>query len=388
MEGTNSPSILDIMDQIRAKNGQPSSTSSQKAVQPRGVAINAQKAIDEISDSKTRNFVQDFLTKEVKAPDLTNLRMVSFASKVGELRNTMTLTLNMIEANPIQRVTDLQVRFRERKVGEGVAQFFNIEDTFAPEVYSNRPVRDNTLGFAGQKVKIRMFAQEIGKQSPIESVNERQQQIEDAYNRIRRLFNKKIISNTEIKAETAGNIPQPGGFLTRSTAYNLALGSASDLTSALIEGRANAIYNLNSEQAYGLTPLVALCNGSQIGKIRDLMISRYPGETSTAALELTRGLLSKFASVNVPEGMFKPFLPEPGLPILFIYEPDLPSGTCLLFDPNQPQIGKMQLMGMFGPWALERPTEDLTTIDYIWDDLTLIDHLVESRAVITGLNNS
>ena len=195
-----------------------------------------------------------------------------------------------------------------------------------------------------------------------------------------------LLSNTEVKAENAANIPQWGGFITRSTSYNLA--TSGDLTNALIQGRVDAI--ANNADAQGLSydvPIMALCHPGQLAKIEDLMIARYPGQHSIAQESLNAMLQAGLPNLNMAPNQMAVYKPRPGRPILFIGDSQLPSGYCVFFVPNLPKLGKFQMMGSFGPWVLERPTADLKRILYVFDAATLIDPLVPSRAVLSGLNN-
>jgi hypothetical protein len=296
----------------------------------------------------------------------------------------------MLEANRVQRVTDFQVRIRERRIGQSTAQFFNMNfDAFAPEAQSWYPQRTNTTGFLGNQLNIRIIGEELATQSPVQPVDIIQQEIEFEMIRIRRAMEQYMLWNQEVTAEVAAVPPQWGGFINRSTVYNTAY-SASDFTNAIIQTQVNNIANITNPEGMGYVELVCLCPFAQLAKIRDLMISRYPGTQydsySTEQSELGKRL-SKEAGLY-PEA-FKFYKPDPGTAILFIGSPLLQAAaanTAIFFDPSQPQLGKMQLMGSYGPWVVERPTAALTTLLYVFDNATLIDNLRESRAVVTGIN--
>ena len=65
-------------------------------------------------------------------------------------------------------------------------------------------------------------------------------------------------------------------------------------------------------------------------------------------------------------------------------EPQLPTGTTIIFDADQPRLAKMRLMGQLGPWFLTRPTEKLQTKNVMFDLFSLEDPLVDTRAVISN----
>lgn len=374
-------SSMDIIDRIRNKNSGNSPTG--KKVFPKYPLM---KVIDSIDNPQTKAAMLDFFTKELKSPDLFDVRITSMDPRARVLRNEATVFSNILELNPVFRTRDLQIQFRERRIGSDVAQMFNPNDALPGEAQSDRALRTNTLGFLGNVLKVRWLAQELGEQSEISAEDPRALEVDDELVRIRRTRNSKLLSNTEVTAETAGFVPQPGGFLTRSTLYNVA--AAGDLTNALIQGRVNAIANRTSPEAYGDVPLIALSgSASQLGVVEDLMVARYPGESSVDWGQTTAALRRRVASVNVPEEMTAVYRPRPGMPVLFVHEPQLASDTVLFFDPAQPQLARFQMMGQFGPWVVERPTENILYMLLAFDAFSLLDHIIESRAVITGLNS-
>jgi hypothetical protein len=379
----------DLVEQLVAKKHNRAVRPSAQEFKPMDLG----KAIGTIESSATREWLTDKITKDLKSTDISSLRLVSLADKTAELRNQQTVFLNMLEANPVQRVTDFQMRFRERRLGQNVASFFNLnQDAFAPEAVSNRPSRTNTLGFMGNALNIRIIAQELGAQSPVQPVDLVQEEIEFEITRIRRAMNAALLVNQEVVSESAGNTaPQPGGFVNRSTLYNTALGVKGDFTNAIIQSAQDQIANAGNPEGISYNvPLVCLCPLGQISKIRDLMISRYPGENSQAALETQAELRARFAQVGIAPYQMKSYQPDPGQAILFIAEPILQNvqpGTAIFFDPTQPMLAQFQINGQYGPWALERPTAALTTLLYTFNGFSLMDPLVESRSVVTNLNS-
>jgi len=371
----------DFINGVKAANGAAGQSAPNKAS-----GIPLEKAIKSLP-YHMQDMAETMFRKELRSPDLSSIRLISLEKQATELANKQTVFLNICESNGIERVTDFQHRFRERNIGSDAAEFFNPNGDFAAEAESNRPTRDNTLGFLGNQLNIRLIAEELASQSPIARTNLVQEEVEHELIRIRRKMNSALISNTEIKAENAANIPQWGGFITRSTLYNLA--TSGDLTNALIQGRVDAI--ANNADAQGLTydaPIMALCHPGQLSKIEDLMIARYPNaQHSIAQEQLNAMLMAGLPNLGIAPQQMAVYKPRPGRPVLFIGESQLPSGYCVFFVPNLPKLGKFQMMGSFGPFVLERPTADLKRIIYCFDAATLVDPLVESRAVLSGLNN-
>lgn len=391
MEGAANLNSYDMLEGLIARKQNRAPSAATKA-RP----INLEKAIwddkpdadGNVNSAATKQLLYNVLTKDLKSPDLQSLRLISLADKMAELRNGQTVGLNIIESNPVQRVTDFQVRFRERRLGFQTTQWVNLNvDTFAAEAQSNYPARTNTLGFLGNQLNIRLIGQELAAQSPIQPVDIVQQEIEFEVTRIRRDVAKYVLYNGEVAAEVAGTPPQPGGLINRSTVYNVTLSTASDLTNALIQSAVDSIANAASPEGLGYNvELVCLTTSTQLAKIRDLMISRYPGTNANTYLDEQSMLRSRFSEVGIAPNQMKSYQPDPGLPILFIFDPLLPANTIMFFEPNQPQLGKFQINGQYGPWAIERPTAALTTLLYVFDGFTLIDNLRESRYILNNVN--
>lgn len=372
----------DIIQSVKANQpgGGRSSQEPSKVIK-----FAAQQAIDSIQDSTSRKMVQQLIEKEVQSPDLSNIRLVSFAPRFAELRNEMTVLYNILEANEIARVTDFQTKFFERRIGFDLANPFNPNGALPGEAQSNTPARTNTLGFIGNQLKIRFIAEELALQSPVNSLSEKARQIDDELVRIRRGINARLLVNTEQTSEAPASIPAPGGFITRSTSYNTVV--AGDLTNNIIQSNVRAIANLASAEGYGYSQLVCLLGGdSQLSVVRDLMINRYPGQNWLANDAMCADLARRLANVDVPTDQMMGYQPNPGRPVLFCYEPQMPTDTAFFFDPMQPQLAKFQMMGSMGPWALERPTPELLYLYVVFDAWTLQDHLIPSRSVVRGLN--
>lgn len=339
-------------------------------------------------DNKARDQVRNIIEKDLKSPDINVLRINSTADRIPELANDETIFTNIAEMNGVVPCTDLHVSFREKRIGSDAANWINMNvGTISDEAYLNRPSRKNTIGFAGNKIDIKLITSELGKQSPVDPTDLMMEEVDFELIRIRRFFEQQLLSNTEVNTESTVAPTEPGGFITRSTLYNVS--TSGDLTNALIQARVDAIANPTSTEALGYNvPLVAFCPAVQLAKIRDLMASRYSAETNVTALGYQQKLMNMFAEKDMHPNAVQGYQPLPGHPILFLYNSLMPSGNVLFFDPRYPQLGKFSINGQYGPWVLERPTEAMTQLMYVFDGMTLVDHLVESRALLTGISTS
>jgi hypothetical protein len=355
---------------------------------PKIKKLNVLEALNSITDSQMLMAMQDLVCKAVESYDLTGIRFVSMYDQVATLANSECVYTDIIEKNGIVRSTDFQVRWREEQANPAATvQFFNLNAGLPNEAEMTRTVVGNTMGAYGNQINIRFIADELAAQSPIAPTDERAKQVNMQMVRMKRFRNSHMLSNTESKSEIIGDTPQWGGFLTRSTSYNTTFGTGTDLTSALIQTQVNSIANASSVNGLSYhRPLIALTTNSQIGKIRDLMIARFPGEKSNSYLDYQAQLENDFPGYDLPASMVRMYQADPGCSVAFVHEPQLASGATLFFDPTQPRIAKFQMMGQYGPWVLERPTPELTTLLCVFDFESLVDPLVVSRAALYGVN--
>lgn len=346
------------------------------------------KALQSITDPQMRDEVQTFVTKAVNSYDLTGIRFVSYYDQTAELANGETIFQDMLEANGIVRSTDFQIRWRENYANAlATVAFFNLNAGLPAEAAMARAVRGNTMGAFGNQLNIRFITSELASQSSIAPTDERAEQLKMQFVRMRRFSNQKLISNTEAISEMVGDTPQWGGMLTRSVDNRTVLGAASDLTAALIQSQVAAIANATSVQGLGYhVPLICLTTAAQIAVIRSLMIARFPGENSLAYREYQAQLEAIVPGVKIPADMVRFYQPDPGRSIAFVHEPQLDSGNALFFVPGLPKLAKFQMMNSLGPWVLERPTPELTSLLVAFDFQSLIDPLTASRASYSGLN--
>jgi hypothetical protein len=378
--------LVDLIEAV--KNAQGKGTASQE-VQKAMPSMMEPMPFEAIliksePDSSRREILKQMLVnvyKEVDAVDLGAVRIISLYPQIAQARNQETKTLNILESAPIWRSTDYQNRFPEERIGTETAIKFNLDQSSVlDELQSNLQSRTNTTGAVGQAVKISFMAEELAGQGPYRR-DELASQISFAMTRIRRTMNSMLISNVEQTNEAPNVIPQPGGLVTRSTANNLA--TSGNLTDALIKGRIDAMaatfgYDYLQEN------VVALTSASQIPVVRDLMINRYPGTDPMSMLQYDNVLMRRLKSVGVDVQMV--YMDDNGVVIPFIRETALPAGTTLFFDVRLPRLGKFQMLNQYGPFLLERPNTTLFSLLYMFDLFTLIDPLIESRAVLSGLS--
>ena len=349
--------------------------------------LNAEQALASITDKQAQHVMTERVIKAVQSTDLQGIRLVSLYDQVGELVNEQTIFRSIAEKNGTYRSTDYQIRWQEVYAGAGTVGFFNLNNnTNPPEDQMNRGVRTNTMGAYGWTLNLPFIVSELAGQSPVSPQDEKMREVRVGLAKMRRFSNTNLLSGDEVTSELNGN-SRWGGFINRSTSYNLNLAPGSNLTDAIIQGRVDAIANATSNNGLGYTrPLVALTTAAQIANIRALMIARFPGETSQSFYATQDMLESLGLKGLVQPAMTRVYQPDPGLPVVFINEPQLPSGYTIFFDPTQLQIAKFHMMGVPGPFVVERFTSTLSKLFVIFDFESLIDMLVPSRAVVSGLN--
>ncbi len=369
----------DVMEQVAKASNSPAKNKQISKPQ------NLEEALFKgITNEQARKAVYNQITKDLRSTDINGLRLVSLAGITDELANDEALFTMVCEANPVVPCSDLHVQWQEKRLGSDTADWINLNvDTFGSEAAANRPIRTNTIGFAGNSVSVRLLTQALSSQSPIDQANLVLEEIRFEAMRIRRFFEGKLLSNNEVVTEGLVSGTQPGGMITRSTLYNNSV--SGDLTNAAIQGRVDAIANAADPEGlgYGIPLMAMVSDSSQLPKVRDLMTTRYPGEASSDALAYQAKLQGMFAKAGMAPNQVKFYQPDPGSPVMFVYNPLMVADTVLYFDPRKPRLGKFQINGQYGMWAIERPTAALTNLVYCFDGMTLIDGPVEYRAVTT-----
>lgn len=326
--------------------------------------------------------IQPTITKLLRTPDVALLRMGSLSDRTAELRNERTPWLNWLETQPggVVRVTDLQHRFDERSLGMDEAELFDLEDELPGESKSYMVTNSNTVTAIGSVASATLLAQELTQQQARVSLLARE--IDDIIVRIRRKMNQILLANTEVKFENSGTVKQLGGFITRSTLNNTDCGG-SDLTRNLLQGAVDDIANDGSPQGLSYNVrLMGLTNARQIGVLRDIIISEYGGIDPMSRIQYEALLMQRVQAARMRiDGVFEPTIGSGGV-VPFFLDSQLPAGTTIIFDPDQPRVGKLFLMGQEGPYALQRPTDKLQTRTVVFDTVTLEDPLKSSRSVL------
>jgi hypothetical protein len=204
-------------------------------------------------------------------------------------------------------------------------------------------------------------------------------QVDDEIVRIRKQQNKTLLANTEVVSEAAGDVPQLGGMITRSTYAPIAAGG-SNLTNALLQQGVDQIAAL-----YGYDQLALFCTKGQLAVIRDLMINRFPGENSATHLQLMRELNPGGMALDTPV-VYQPY---PGVAIPCFYDLDMPAQTALLLKADFPRLAGMQFQGsgVNEVLMLARPIAALFDLVLVMSLFTLDDPQVNSRVVFSGLQS-
>lgn len=371
---------MEVVDQIEQMKNQPAGNPHKKFI------FTAEEGLAGITDKAAKSVITEYLVKAVQSTDLQGIRLVSLYDMVGKLANTQTVFRNIALKNGIYKSTDYQIRWQEQYAGAGGVQFFSLNNNTNPaEDQMNRGVRTNTMGAYGWTLNLPIIVSELAGQSPIAPQDIRMQEVMMGLVRMARFSNTNLLAGAEVTNETNGNA-RWGGFVTRSTAYNIALAPGSNLSNAIIQGRVDAIANNASNNGLGYNrPLCALTTAAQIAQIRDLMIARFPGENSQA-FYATQDMLESMGlkGLVLPE-QTRVYQPDPGIPVVFILESQLPEGTTIFFDPTQVQIAQFVMNGTLPPWSVERYTSTLNRLFVNFSFESLVDLLVPSRAVVTGV---
>ena len=374
----------DLFSRLKAAQGQEPDNTAQNSIK----AITLGEALEaEVPSAYTRQKIYEDVIlntlireKLIRTPDAANYRFASVYGQVGEKRNRQTPFLALLEAKGVEQVNDFQVDIREWNIGQDAAEVWNIENDLPSDAASARPKRTNTLTCVGNKLSTSLIVENIMQQQAQIDIMAREVDME--ITRIRRKMNALLLASVENKTEGQFGLPTLGGFVTRSTDYNLGVGGG-DLTRSLIQGRVDAIANNANAEGLGYDlPLLGITNARQLGVLRDIIISEYSGINPVSRIEYENILRAKLGAAADQVQMV--FECMPGGVVGFLSDSQLTSGTTVLFDYDQPRLAKMKLNGQFGPFVMTRPTEKLQTLNVCFDLFTLIDPIVASRAVLTG----
>jgi len=376
----NLAALSDVIDYIQGKQVSTETVEKQQApVYKSWDEILTDSIPDSVTRSKIDRLCKAYAFKDVTSVDMGPVRISSLYPIIAQIINLEFKLLKMLSAKAPYRVTDYQTRIPEENIGNDQVPFFNVDSALPPVAQSILTERTNTLGAQGQQIQVSFMASELAAQSPYRR-DELANQIAKAMVRINRSMNYQLWNAVESTGEAVGEVPQPGGFFTRSTANGQALGG-SNLTDAFI---ANAVNNMAAYFGYdGLDDIVAFTDQAQISVVRNLMINRYPGNNPMAKLEYDNELVAKVKSMGLP-AIQMIYEDNNGLVIPFIRDTQMPAGSTLIFKGGLPTLGLFQLQGNFGPFVIERPITNLYKLDVCFQLWTLVDPLQVSRAPMTG----
>lgn len=317
--------------------------------------------------------------KRLGSTDLNSIRVMSVSDQTPTIRNEETMLLNYFESKgKAPAIKDYQYKINERDPLTDVADVVNVESTtLFPSKQSLYASRFNTLTCLGNSLSMTIFADQIAKNNG--DLNEMEEQIRDQMWRMRRTWNRMLMNNTEQVVEVPTAKPQMGGLFTRSTLNAINAGGA-NFTNTLLQAGINSIaasLGYRREWMLWMTP-------AQSPVIRDLMINRFQGENSVAAMQTAQRLRSeRLAKFNVP--VEQVYEAAPGGVITCIYDGQMPSGTALLFDGSLPRMARFLMGGQEGPFVLYRPEVSLAEVVAVFDLATLDDPLKVSRVRYTNL---
>jgi len=321
--------------------------------------------------------------KQIGTVDIAALRIVTLSDRVAVQKRTETRFKDFLDAkNSSANLKDYQYRIIERNIGTQAADLFNMDSATLPAVLqSNYVQRYNTATAVGNTLKISYMAQNIaGLQGNAGDSSLFEDQVDDMITRILVKENQTLLSNVEVIAETAGQVPQLGGFITRSTANPISAGGGNFTNSLLQQGvdTIGALYN-------SMTQMALFCTKGQMAVIRDLMINRFPGENSATFRENVRAMYGSVDGVAKGLDTDVCYMPYPGVVVPVYYDYDMPANTAILFKADFPRVARMKFNGANGPHLLARPEATLFDLALIFDLFSLDDPQINSRVVYSSL---
>lgn len=326
----------------------------------------------------------EFCPKGIVTTDIGPVRIDSLFPGIALIENRDTPFLNGLESRPQYNATDYNFRIVEEDAGTDILPFFNLDGSMPPAYYATLDARYNTLGFLGQSIQVSWMTQNLGLMGPYNR-NEDADQLARAMNRIRRSKNQYAWANTRNSNETLPSVPQPGGFYSRSTTNVSAI--TGNLTDTIITGMVNQLATyFGYSQLKGR--LVLQVPRSQLAVIRNLLITRFPGTTAITNMEFTNLLKGQVSDYNFN-----------GYPIDFIYQDDngmiipvfcddqAPANVAIMWIADLPQLAGLSFRGSNGPHLVQLPIASFTSYVVVFDGFSIVDPLVVSRSVRTGVGS-
>lgn len=318
---------------------------------------------------------------DVTTTDLGPVRIDSLFPTINLVENRDHPFLNVLRSKPRFRATDYSIRIVEENAGTDILPFFNLDGAMPAVVDTALSARYNTLGAVGQAVKVSWMASELAQQGPYNR-DEDAAQLRAAMNRLDRSMNQYAWTNTEQTGEGAGQVPQPGGFYTRSTT-NVSDVVGSNLTDAIITDMVNdlgAVFGYN-----GLDDMVMCIPRNQLPIIRSLMINRFPGTTSLTKLAYDDILKAKQAAYGYPIDAI--YEDNNGKIIPMFVDDQLAQDVAILFRAKYPALAGFQWRGTFGPHLVQLPIALFTSYAVLFDIMSIVDPLTVSRSTRTSVGS-
>lgn len=320
--------------------------------------------------------------KNIGTTDITNFRVICLSDRVVDQRNDQTYFMDFMNArNGSVDLTDYQYKIVERSIGSQYSAPFNMDAALPAAVQSTNKVRFNTATALGDTIMISFMAQNIASmQGNPGGTKLFEDEVDFEITRIRKQMNKMLMSNTEVVSEALGQVPQLGGFFTRSVTAPISA-AGGNLTNGLLTSASEQIRAL-----YGNVQVALFVTAGQLAIIRDLMINRFPGSTSVDHLNYMRQLFGE-AGMAADSALYTQvvYQPYPGKVIPVYYDPDIPANTGIMFRMDLPRIARMKFNGQVGPHLLARPEATLYDRALVFDLFSLDDPKTDSRVLLQNL---
>lgn len=339
---------------------------------------------ESFATSKEREDFKKFLGqsgiyKDLNTTDLGPVRITSLYDPISKIVNPETKFYNVLDAKPMEQVTDYQVRIVEEDINNYNVTDFNMDGTLPAINQSVLSQRSNTLQAKGQGIAISWMEQELAAQGPYKR-QEYATQLAFAALRMQKAWSSTFLSNTEQTSESVPNIPSLGGFMTRSV-QNVIPCAAGNLTDALIAQMINQLAVPFGYDAVS-SDIVVFTNAAQIPIIRNLMINRYPGTDPMSKLQYDSVLKGRMAALGLEiQAIYED---NNGVVVPFVRDLQLPANTSLAFRTSYPRMGGFKFAGKFGPHVVSRQVGTFYDLSYMFDLRALIDPLVASRGTWTN----
>jgi len=323
---------LEMFKDLDDKNLEAAASASKRVRSLRSV-------VEEVTKDAKGELTQEFLIEKMTGSktynwnSIADIRIIDLSTAYDYVDSTETPFLNTVGDAIGVSANDVEFKYYELSSNNALEACY-FDPSGSPNVVdSQRTPRTNTMSFIGTGQQVTLIAEAINSNQGFTSQME--EALKRGYNDLRKCKDMGLLNNTESKVSPFRN----GGLVSRTTTnvWNVG-GNFTDL--GIDTNLVKPIVDLYGPQNF----MLAVPNRTQISVIDTFRSTRAPGRQVT---DLEFGMMR--AAMNgkqIPMGTVYNSMLN-GFPIPVFYLRTLPTGTAMLYSPDNVKQRYLQL-GTFG----------------------------------------